>query len=224
MTMQPWFPTRSWGSSFITGSTPWTAFPSPPLPAPSSRPVSWRMPVFQLGRSTASLRFPVAPRSLTWSISRSRSTRGAMFPQNTYSLVGRIDFSMSDKTTMYFRAARRYQNEFNGSTTYGAYPQYDTGTLNINSSYLYSLNHIFSGSLLNSAKLSYTRFNDGTSFDTALVNTPNLMLVSPEDPATGANISMPGLQNLSEPGSGGVPAGGPQNTIQPQDVSDLDQR
>ena len=89
--------------------------------------------------------------------------------------------------------------------------------MNINSSYLYSLNHIFSGSLLNSAKLSYTRFNDGTSFDTALVNTPNLMLVSPEDPATGANISMPGLQNLSEPGSGGVPAGGPQNTIQPQD-------
>jgi hypothetical protein len=142
---------------------------------------------------------------------------GGDVPQNTYSLVGRIDFNLNEKTTMYFRAARQYQNEFNGSTTYGAYPQYDTGTLNINSSYLYSLNHVFNAALLNSAKLSYTRYNDGTSFNPAYLNTPNLMLVSPEDPVTGANISMPGLQNLSEPGSGGVPAGGPQNTIQPQD-------
>ena len=36
---------------------------------------------------------------------------GGDVPQNTYSLVGRIDFSMSDKTTMYFRAARQYQND-----------------------------------------------------------------------------------------------------------------
>ncbi len=61
------------------------------------------------------------------------------------------------------------------------------------------MNHIFNPSLLNSAKISYTRFNDNTSFDTALTNTPSLMLVSPSDPVTGGVIQMPGLQNQATP-------------------------
>ncbi len=40
------------------------------------------------------------------------------------------------------------------------------------------------------------------------------MFVSPTDPTTGGFIQMPGLENFSEPGVGGVPVGGPQNTIQ----------
>jgi outer membrane receptor protein involved in Fe transport len=142
---------------------------------------------------------------------------GGDVPQNTYSLVGRIDFNLSDKTTMYGRVARQNLNEFDGSDTYSAYSQYDTGTTVVNSSYLYSLNHIFSPSLLNSAKISYTRFNTNTSFNTAFLNTPNLMIVPPTDPSTGGEIQLPGLQNEGEPGDGGLPAGGPQNTIQPQD-------
>ena len=104
---------------------------------------------------------------------------GGDVPQNTYSLVGRIDFNLSDKTTMYGRVARQNLDEFQGSDTYSAYPQYDTGTTVVNSSYLFSLNHIFSPSLLNSAKISYTRFNTNTSFDTTLTNTPSLMIVPP---------------------------------------------
>ena len=96
---------------------------------------------------------------------------GGDVPQNTYSLVGRIDFNLSDKTTMYGRVARQNLDEFQGSDTYSAYSQYDTGTTVVNSSYLYSLNHIFSPSLLNSAKISYTRFNTNTSFDTTLTST-----------------------------------------------------
>jgi hypothetical protein len=142
---------------------------------------------------------------------------GGDVPQNTYSLVGRIDFNLSDKTTMYGRVARQNLDEFQGSDTYSAYPQYDTGTTVVNSSYLFSLNHVFNPSLLNSAKISYTRFNNNTSFDTALTYTPSLMIVPPTDPVTGGNIQLPGLQNSGQPGSGGLPAGGPQNTIQPQD-------
>ena len=142
---------------------------------------------------------------------------GGDVPQNTYSLVGRIDFNLSDKTTMYGRVARQNLNEFQGSDTYSAYPQYDSGSTTVNSSYLFALNHIFNASVLNSAKISYTRFNNNTSFDASLTNTPSLMLVSPSDPVTGGVIQMPGLQNSSEPGEGGLPYGGPQNTIQPQD-------
>jgi hypothetical protein len=142
---------------------------------------------------------------------------GGDVPQNTYSLVGRVDFNLSDKTTMYFRAARQYQMSSTAPTLTAPTRNMTPAPLNMNSSYLFSLNHVFSPSLLNSAKISYTRFNNGTSFDTALVNTPNLMIVPPSDPVTGGNIQMPGLQNSGSPGTGGLPFGGPQNTIQPQD-------
>jgi len=142
---------------------------------------------------------------------------GGDLPQNSYSLVGRLDYSASDKTTMYFRAARLALDLFNGSNSYSAYPQYNTGTAILNQSFLYTLNHVFSPSLLNSAKISFTRFNNVTSFDTALTNTPSLMIVPPTDPATNGNIQLPGLQNDGSVDNGGLPYGGPQNTIQPQD-------
>ena len=142
---------------------------------------------------------------------------GGDVPQNTYSLVGRVDFNPTDKTTMYVRVARQNLDEFQGSDTYSAYPTYDTGSTTVNSSYQYAMNHVFNANLLDSAKFSYTRFNNNTSFDTSLTNTPSLMLVRPSDPVTGGVIQMPGLQNASQPGTGGVPYGGPQNTIQPQD-------
>lgn len=139
---------------------------------------------------------------------------GGGIPQNTYDLVGRVDYDPTDKTQMFFRGGRESSIQLLGSDTYSTYPQYDTGTTFLNQSYLFSVSHTFTPSTFISVKVSYTRFNENTSFDTALVATPNLMFVSPTDPNTGTLIQMPGLQNLSEPGFGGVPAGGPQNTVQ----------
>jgi hypothetical protein len=139
---------------------------------------------------------------------------GGGIPQNTYDLVGRLDYNPTDKTQMFFRGGRENSIQLSGSNTYSAYPQYDTGTTFLNQSYLYSLSHIFSPNLFLSVKASYTRFNQNTSFDPSLINVPNLMFVSPTDPNTGSLIQMPGLENTSEPGQGGLPAGGPQNTLQ----------
>ena len=139
---------------------------------------------------------------------------GGGIPQNTYDLVGRVDYDATDKTPMFFRGAREASIQILGSNTYSAYPQYDTGTTFLNQSYLYSVSHIFTPNLFLSVKASYTRFNENNSYDPSLVETPSLMFVSPTDPNTGALIQMPGLENLSEPGFGGLPAGGPQNTIQ----------
>jgi hypothetical protein len=139
---------------------------------------------------------------------------GGGIPQNTYDLVGRVDFNPTDKTQMFFRGGRENSIQSLGSNSYSAYPQYDTGTTFLNQSYLYSISHIFTPSLFLSMKASYTRFNENTSFDQSLLYVPNLMFVSPTDPSTGALIQMPGLENFSEPGLGGLPAGGPQNTIQ----------
>jgi hypothetical protein len=139
---------------------------------------------------------------------------GGGIPQNTYYLDGRLDYNPTDKTQMFFRGGREASIQLPGSNSYSAYPQYDTGTTYLNQSYLYSLSHIFTPSLFLSVKASYTRFNQNYSFDPSLLETPNLMFVSPTDPNTGALIQMPGLENYSEPGLGGLPAGGPQNTIQ----------
>ena len=134
-------------------------------------------------------------------------------PQNTYTLVGRLDYDLSTQTQMFFRAARERDDFFNGTNSYSAYPAYDTGGLNQNQSYLFSLNHTFNANLLNNTKVSFTRFNSITSYS-APTNTPNLMFISPTDPVTNGVIQMPGLENASAPGAGGLPFGGPQNTLQ----------
>jgi hypothetical protein len=139
---------------------------------------------------------------------------GGGIPQNTYALVGRVDFNPTAKTQMFFRGGRENSLQLLGSNTYSAYPQYDTGTAYLNQSYLYNISHIFTPNLYLSLKTSFTRFNQNYSYDTSLVETPNLMFVSPTDPNTLGLIQMPGLENFSEPGQGGLPAGGPQNTIQ----------
>jgi hypothetical protein len=120
---------------------------------------------------------------------------GGGLPQNTYTLVGRVDFNLNSKTQMFFRAARESVYEFSGTSFYSPYPQYDAGGTSLNQSYLYSLNHVFNSNLFNNTKVSFTRFNVVTSYNTALTNTPNVMIVPPTDPVTNGLIQLPGLEN-----------------------------
>jgi len=142
---------------------------------------------------------------------------GGGVPQNTYNLVGRVDFNMTDKTQMFFRFARYSEDDFNGAVSYSPYPQYDTGAISFDNSGLFSVTHSFSNSVLSNTKVSFTRFNVATSFDTALTTTPNLYVntetAQSSNPVTGNIIQLPGLQN-STSGTGGLPFGGPQNTLQ----------
>jgi len=140
---------------------------------------------------------------------------GGGVPQNTYNLLGRVDFNLSSKTQMFFRYARYSENDFPGSAFYTAYPQYNVGGTNLDNSYLYSISHSFTTNVLSSSKVSFTRFDVENSFDTSLTNTPNLYLSSgtPVDPVTGTLVQMPGLENVAV-GLGGLPYGGPQNTLQ----------
>ena len=143
---------------------------------------------------------------------------GGDVPQNTYTLLGRVDYNPSDKTQMFFRMAMDSLDQFKGAIFYSPYPQYNVGFSQYDQSYLVSLNHVFSSTLLNSAKVSFTRFNDGDAYNTALTSTPNIYINngSPSDPVTENLIQLPGLENYG-PGEGGLPAAGPQNTFQLQD-------
>jgi len=143
---------------------------------------------------------------------------GGGVPQNTYNLVGRVDYNLNTKTQMFFRYARYRESDFPGADGYTPYSQYDVGGYNNDDSYLISLNHSFTTNVLSATKLSYTRFNVANSFNTSLTQTPNLYLTTTtsqaSNPISGNLIQMPGLQNTTT-GSGGLPFGGPQNTIQP---------
>jgi hypothetical protein len=143
---------------------------------------------------------------------------GGGVPQNTYDLVGRLDYNLSSKTQMFFRFARYSENDFTGSAGYSPYPQYNVGDTNFDNSGLFSINHAITNNLLDNTKVSFTRFITENSFNTALTNTPNLYLQNGEtpqsvDPVSGNLIQLPGLQNSTD-GSGGLPFGGPQNTFQ----------
>jgi hypothetical protein len=143
---------------------------------------------------------------------------GGGLPQNTYDLVGRVDYNASQSTQMFFRFARYSEADFQGSSFYSPYPQYNVGSTSLDNSSLFALNHLFSASLLSSTKLSFARYNSVSSFNTALTQTPNLYLSSNEyaeatDPVTNNVIQLPGLENTAD-GSGGLPYGGPQNTAQ----------
>ena len=115
---------------------------------------------------------------------------------------------------MFFRGARENANEFEGSSFYSAYPQYDVGNaLRIRATSI-PLRTLSPCRVFLSTKVSYTRYNTANSFDAALTSTPSLMFVDPTDHVTNQLIQMPGLENTSNPGTGGLPYGGPQNTIQ----------
>lgn len=143
---------------------------------------------------------------------------GGGLPQNTYDLLGRVDYNITDKTQSFFRFARYSENDFPGSVFYSPYPQFNVGATGLDNSAILSVTHEYSSNVLSTTKASFTRYNTGSSFDAALTQTPNLYLSSnsyseQSDTVTGNVIQLPGLENTAD-GSGGLPFGGPQNTFQ----------
>ncbi len=139
---------------------------------------------------------------------------GGGLPQNTYNVVGRVDYNLSDKTNAFFRFVDYHEIDQAGSTFASPYAQYNVGNSNIGQAYLLSAAHQFSASFSTLTKLSFTRTNVSNTFNTALQNVPTLF-VAPNavDPITNKPFQLPGFYDTN-PANGGLPFGGPQNTIQ----------
>jgi outer membrane receptor protein involved in Fe transport len=137
---------------------------------------------------------------------------GGDSPQNTYSLTARADYNMSDRTTMFFRWGREDLSLLPGSAFNTIYPQYNVGFTLVDDSYLYSLSHNFTANLLSNTRLAFTRDVRVNQYNTALSNTPTLFLFN-NATLGGQPIAFPGFYNATT-GVGGLPYGGPQNTVQ----------
>ncbi len=145
---------------------------------------------------------------------------GGSEPQNTYNIVGRVDYNLSDKTQVFFRYVDYSQVEPNGAAYASPYAQYDVGVANKNQAYLLNAAHEFNAKLTEITKLSFSRFDSTNSYNTALQNVPTLY-VSVNAQAGGSYINLPGFYDTN-PGNGGLPYGGPQDTTQiNQDVNYL---
>jgi Carboxypeptidase regulatory-like domain len=145
---------------------------------------------------------------------------GGGLPGNTYNIVARVDYNMSEKTQMFGRFVEYHEVDQPGTVNASPYSQYNVGATAENQAYLFSLSHEFSAFLLSATKLSFFRLNLFNSYQTSLQNTPSLA-VSPSAlvPGTGSLILLPGFYSQNPAATGGLPYGGPQN--QPQINEDL---
>jgi hypothetical protein len=139
---------------------------------------------------------------------------GGSVPQNTYNIVARLDYNMSDRTQIFVRYADYEEADFSGAAFASPYAQYDVGAANRAKAFLLSASHEFNPSLASSTKLSYSRFNAPVTYNKALQNVPTLIVsVNAQLPTTSTFIQLPGFYDFN-PAVGGLPFGGPQNTIQ----------
>jgi Carboxypeptidase regulatory-like domain len=138
---------------------------------------------------------------------------GGGAPQNAYNMVQRVDFNLSEKTTLFARYALFSQNEFAGFVNNSPYAGFDTGQIQHNNNILASMTHVFSPTVISDTKFNFNR----------LTNVQPLNPLQPVQPSLyfnfnfaatelGQIVCLPGYA-CTTPGNS-IPFGGPQNVGQ----------
>src|SRR5579872_4916849 len=141
------------------------------------------------------------------------SDSGGGQPQNTYNMVQRVDYNLSDKTTMYGRYALFNQNEFAGVVNSSPYAGFNTGQTQHNQNFLYSLTHVFSPSVVNDLKINFNRLNNLQPLASTQPVQPSLYFnINFAANELGQLVCLPGYA-CTTPGNA-IPFGGPQNVGQ----------
>jgi outer membrane receptor protein involved in Fe transport len=143
---------------------------------------------------------------------------GAGSPQNTYYVIGRVDWNASPKTQVYGRYALQKDNFLQGSVTNSPYAGYDSAETDTNNSFLLSMIHTFSPRLTSQSKIVFNRLNDLQPLGANPVGPTLYMNATSAPRIAGSLIGMPGYSPFT-PGNA-IPFGGPQNFVQAyQDLS-----
>ena len=136
---------------------------------------------------------------------------GAGLPQNAWSNVNRVDYNLSDKTTIYTRYAVQKELDLPGAVTGSPYAGYDIGQTIFNNSLIVSMTHTFSPRFVSESKLDFNRFNSQQPVSSNGV-VPSYYLGNPNTSTSIGpyQVALPGDEPFT-PGAGGYPFGGPQN-------------
>ncbi len=134
---------------------------------------------------------------------------GGGSPENNFNNVARIDFSPSDKTTIFGRYGYNKINFFVGSVVNSPWAGYDSGENDRDQNFLISVSHNFSANLLNQVKFTFNRLNQLQPLGTQPAG-PTLYLENLANIGFGGEpMAFPGYSEFS-PGNA-IPFGGPQN-------------
>ena len=140
------------------------------------------------------------------------SDAGGDNPQNTYYMLVRGDYTYSDRTQFTFRYGRESLGLLPGSSFNSPYAQYNVGFTLVNDTYLGTATHSFTQNLLSTTRAGFSRDVRQNQYNTALHDTPTLFLYNGAS-LGGQPVTLPGFYN-NFTGTGGLPYGGPQNTVQ----------
>ncbi|ADW70745.1 TonB-dependent receptor domain-containing protein [Granulicella tundricola] len=136
---------------------------------------------------------------------------GGGVPQNTYNIVGRLDFNLSDRTQMYGRYVLYNSVTPSGTGNVSPYAGYSTGTTTKSQNLVYGITHTFSNSLVGQFQIGLLRFNNNQPLGTNPAG-PTLFVSSAAAPSIANNsLVFPGYSEGNA--ANGLPSGGPQNNI-----------
>jgi outer membrane receptor protein involved in Fe transport len=136
-------------------------------------------------------------------------------PQNTWMQVARVDYYLSDKTTLTGRYAGYNEMDFLGTVNSSPYGGYNTGQTDFDQNIIFTATHIFKPSLVDTAKLVYNRIGGPVQPLGAAPVGPTLYTDSGTGTVAGQPLVFPGYSEES-PGNS-LPFGGPQNLYQVYD-------
>src|SRR5450631_865691 len=145
---------------------------------------------------------------------------GAGTPQNAYSSVNRVDFTLNNKTTIWGRYAIQNEIDFPGSVADSPYAGYNTGENIRNQNVLINVTHIFTPTVVNQTKLSYNRLNLLQPLGSQPVS-PSLYLSGTVPSPNSQPVLLPGYIPQSQ--AKALPFGGPQNLYQFSDQLNVTQ-
>ena len=137
---------------------------------------------------------------------------GGGAPQNTWEEVARIDYSLSEKTTVTGSYDSYKELDFAGFVNNSPYAGYNTGQTNYDQHLTLNVTHLFGPNVVNTSKVVYNRINGPVQpLGTAPVG-PTLYSSGAVPTVNGQQLVFPGY-NETAPGLG-LPFGGPQNLYQ----------
>jgi len=140
------------------------------------------------------------------------SDAGGGPPENTWEEVAKVDFNVSDKTTIVGRYAAYHEIDFPGYVSSSPYVGYNTGDNQFDQNYTFSINHVFSSNLVDTAKVVYNRLLGPVDTLGSAPVGPTLYTSGALPNVGGVPLAFPGYLS-TEPGNS-IPFGGPQNLYQ----------
>jgi len=136
---------------------------------------------------------------------------GGGTPQNTYNIVGRVDFNLTERTQMYGRYVLYNLVYPDGAGNNSPYAGYNTGQTTKAQNLIYGLTHTFSPKFTSQLQIGLLRINVNQPLGTNPAG-PTLFINSGAAPTLANNLLVFPGYNANNAGNG-LPSGGPQNNI-----------